>query len=241
VQSAIQLAERAEPGAVVLSQPGSAVDSGYYYPTEVEAELIRCARAGDVDSVRAIAAEVTSENFENRRLSRESVRGLYRELEATRSKLVRLQVTNGTNIGDRSADLDLEHRVRFLLDSLVQLAEHNRQAGTSDSPLKEPIATFVRENALNADMGLKLLAMQFNLSEVYVSKLFRELFGENFHSFVERIRMEHATQLLRTSRLNIEQIAERVGYQSANTFRRVFKRTYGISPSSYDRSGVPPA
>jgi AraC-like DNA-binding protein len=83
--------------------------------------------------------------------------------------------------------------------------------------------------------------MQFNLSEVYVSKLFRELFGENFHSFVERIRMEHATQLLRTSRLNIEQIAERVGYQSANTFRRVFKRTYGISPSSYDRSGVPPA
>lgn len=238
VQSAIQLAERVEPGAVVFSEPETAIDGGYYYPTELEADLIRCVRAGDGQSVRSIATEIAKENFRNRRLSRESVRGLFHEVDATYSKLIRLQVVPGSGSPLRSAGLDLEHRVKLLLDSMARLADKKSRDGTTDSPLKEPIAQFVRENALNTEMGLKLLAMHFNLSEVYVSKLFRELFGENFHNYVERIRMEHATQLLRTSRLTIEQIAERVGYQSANTFRRVFKRTYGISPSSYDRSGI---
>jgi AraC-like DNA-binding protein len=101
------------------------------------------------------------------------------------------------------------------------------------SKLKEPILQFVRDNVFDKNLSLKLLASHFNLSEAYVSRLFKELFEQNFHSFVEDYRMTEAARLLRDSTLNIAEIAERVGYFNTRTFRRVFLQHYGVSPSRY--------
>jgi AraC-like DNA-binding protein len=231
IQVAIQSAEHAEPGGVATEAAWKNGDSMYYYPTEVELRLVKTVRAGNQSEVAAIAEKIEEENLNKRTLSRENQRRLYQELDATRLKV------GNAGCDDARFSIDTggstEERVRALLRYFQAVAAHRATTDSIAGRLKEPIERFVRENALHPEMGLKLLAMQFNLSEVYVSRLFKEQFGENFHSFVEGLRMDQAVRLLRTSALNVEEIADQVGYQSANTFRRVFKRRFGVSPSNY--------
>jgi len=132
--------------------------------------------------------------------------------------------------------VSITERIKLLLEYFERLAQELAEDGAASDALKASLEQFVREHVFSSEMGLKMLATEFNLSEVYLSRLFPQLFGENFHSHVERFRMQRAAELLRSTRLTVEEVADRVGYQSANTFRRVFKRTFEVSPSAFDRS-----
>jgi len=47
------------------------------------------------------------------------------------------------------------------------------------------------------------------------------------------VRIEKAKELLKTSQLSIYEIAERVGYQDAKHFSRLFAKHEGIKPNEY--------
>ena len=51
-----------------------------------------------------------------------------------------------------------------------------------------------------------------------------------------RIRMAHARELLTATDFTMAVIAERVGYQSVYAFSKAFKRTLGVTPSSFRAS-----
>ena len=51
--------------------------------------------------------------------------------------------------------------------------------------------------------------------------------------YAEDLRILEAQHLLRTTNLTINQIAEKVGYPSANTFCRAFRRNTGYNTSTY--------
>jgi transcriptional regulator GlxA family with amidase domain len=51
--------------------------------------------------------------------------------------------------------------------------------------------------------------------------------------YVLSLRMEEAKQMLETSDVAIDDVAEEVGYTEAAAFRRVFRRTTGLSPLQY--------
>jgi AraC-like DNA-binding protein len=72
---------------------------------------------------------------------------------------------------------------------------------------------------------------------------FRQLFGETTAEFVRRQRLEFAHELLRTSDLQVQQIARRAGYAHHGSFTAAFTRQFGYSPKkvSRDRSALPKA
>ena len=57
--------------------------------------------------------------------------------------------------------------------------------------------------------------------------------GLSFVSYLTKIRLEHAVELLRTTEDKTYVIASEVGYTEPNYFSYVFKKEYGISPSKY--------
>ena len=52
-------------------------------------------------------------------------------------------------------------------------------------------------------------------------------------NYVQTLRIEEAKQMLEATIEAIDDIAKEVGYEDANSFRRLFKRTTGISPNKY--------
>jgi len=84
----------------------------------------------------------------------------------------------------------------------------------------------------------------FNLSEVakyscmsqyHFSRIFTNVFGESPNTFVARLRIEKAKNMLITEKFSIGEICERVGYTSIGSFSSLFKKQVGMSPTQYRR------
>jgi AraC-like DNA-binding protein len=70
---------------------------------------------------------------------------------------------------------------------------------------------------------------------------FRQVLGRSPIRYLTEWRMHLAEELLVTTETGVAVVARRVGYDSEVAFSRAFKRTHGVSPSSWraDRSVVP--
>ena len=94
------------------------------------------------------------------------------------------------------------------------------------------IIDFIKANYMNKELGLTIVASKFKLSEGYLSYFFKEQTGRHFTDYVEQVRMDEACNLLENTQLSINEIFDKVGYNSAQSFRRAFKRMKGISPNT---------
>jgi transcriptional regulator GlxA family with amidase domain len=66
-----------------------------------------------------------------------------------------------------------------------------------------------------------------------LSRLFRKNYGLSFQSYLQRLRLEKAAKLLRSTRLPIVRIAKRVGYRDVSRFGQHFKRLFKATPATY--------
>lgn len=64
-----------------------------------------------------------------------------------------------------------------------------------------------------------------------LQRVFADVAGVGFRSYLTRLRMSKAAELLATTALPVKEIARRVGYGDASQFSKAFKRTCGVSPS----------
>ncbi|MHA6530559.1 response regulator [Paenibacillus sp. BAC0078] len=86
------------------------------------------------------------------------------------------------------------------------------------------------------DENLKLdtLADVFTYSSAYLGKLFKNSTGLSFNSYLDKVRMEKAKELLDQG-CKIHEAASEVGFSDVDYFREKFKKLEGISPSDYRR------
>ena len=56
--------------------------------------------------------------------------------------------------------------------------------------------------------------------------------GVNFSTYLETIRLNEASRLIRETDISLNELYLSVGYNNANSFRRAFKKIYGITPSA---------
>jgi len=88
-------------------------------------------------------------------------------------------------------------------------------------------------NNLTRVPDLETLADRLNVSSRTLIRRFKTATGETPLTFLQHARIERAKRLLETTNISFDQIAYRVGYEDVSSFRRLFTRASGISPSSY--------
>ena len=71
------------------------------------------------------------------------------------------------------------------------------------------------------------------LSPAYFSKIFKEEMNCSFTNYINKIRIDHAKTLLRTTPCTLIEISGLVGFEDQSYFSRVFKSIAGISPGKY--------
>lgn len=90
---------------------------------------------------------------------------------------------------------------------------------------------WVRENLARGDITVDEIA---DVCGLHTKTLYRRLLaatGLAPSRFVQRLRLEVATDLLRDTNLRVDEIATRVGYAEASTLRRIVRRELGMSAS----------
>ena len=88
---------------------------------------------------------------------------------------------------------------------------------------------------LQNDISLDDAARTVSLSPPYVSRIFRDIVGINFVSYVKKCKMERACELLRQGEMNVDQVAVSLGYNSTAYFIKNFKDSYGVTPKAYQK------
>lgn len=78
---------------------------------------------------------------------------------------------------------------------------------------------------------LSELAALVKLSPRGLSKAFRQHTGLTPLEYQQKLRLELAKQLMHNPKLTLEGIAERCGFEDARHFRRIWKESFGTSPS----------
>jgi AraC-like DNA-binding protein len=82
------------------------------------------------------------------------------------------------------------------------------------------------------------LAEEVGMSRSPFAARFTTFVGVAPLSYLARWRMQLAAGLLATGTLNLTEVAERVGYESAAAFSRAFKKQFGVAPGAYKRKNV---
>jgi AraC-like DNA-binding protein len=79
-------------------------------------------------------------------------------------------------------------------------------------------------------VSLSQLARVANLSPRHLSDLFRRQLGMTPLQYLTEKRMQRAWQLLEVGELNVQQVADRVGYSNLAAFSDRFRKHFGQSP-----------
>jgi signal transduction histidine kinase/AraC-like DNA-binding protein len=103
------------------------------------------------------------------------------------------------------------------------------------SPLTQAIAAYLIEHFADP-IARDEIAGQLKVSPNYLSRVFRSDTGMTPWEFLSRYRTVQAQKLLLTTQLSITEVAERVGYNDAAYFVRVFHRETGQAPLRYRKS-----
>lgn len=114
---------------------------------------------------------------------------------------------------------------------LVQNYEDTIEFSDGDNAQNErmiEIESYMRQNYKTAT--LTETARRFYLSPAYLSTTIKKQTGYTFSAILQRIRMEHAAELLQNTDLKVEQICENVGYNDTTQFIKSFKKCYGTTP-----------
>ncbi|GHT57318.1 hypothetical protein FACS1894109_09060 [Spirochaetia bacterium] len=91
---------------------------------------------------------------------------------------------------------------------------------------------YILEN-YSRKISLREIASASGLSAPYFSTIFKEEMGENFSSYLNRLRVEKASRMLLDTNFSLSEIAGSCGFEDQSWFSKIFKLFTGVSPGKY--------
>lgn len=105
----------------------------------------------------------------------------------------------------------------------------------SASPLAERAAALIADHLTEADLGTARIAGELAFNADYLGRAFRDTFGETLTDHIQRLRIDRARMLFRSTDRSVERVAAEVGFGDERYFRRIFKRRVGLTPGQFQR------
>ncbi|MDQ0064085.1 response regulator transcription factor [Paenibacillus harenae] len=130
--------------------------------------------------------------------------------------------------------------VRDMIDDLKRLFEEEKDQNHHHPVFMHPgrgstfsvMLEYINEH-FGEDITILGLSKQFNLNPNYISQLFRKELDKTFTEYLTGLRMNRASELLRTTSIPINEIADQVGYKDYFYFSKMFKKILGVPPRGY--------
>jgi len=141
-------------------------------------------------------------------------------------------------------DGDLEQAVTRIIDQLEE-GDRLRQKEEEETPIfrfnadrkaknkyVEQAIKQIREH-YKEDINISTVAEQLQISEGYLSRVFKKETDYTFTTYLSYYRMKVAMELLKEGNLKVYEVADAAGYSDTAYFSAQFKKIVGIAPSEY--------
>jgi transcriptional regulator GlxA family with amidase domain len=101
-------------------------------------------------------------------------------------------------------------------------------------PLVKRTIEWMTKN-LTQPISIDELAGKMHVSYRTLNRRFIEITGLAPLAYLQALKIERAKELLESTYSDFDTITAKVGYEDTSSFRRLFKRSTGISPAQYRR------
>jgi AraC-like DNA-binding protein/ligand-binding sensor protein len=218
--------------------------SGPGYPFDREQALLSCIRSGDTGSCKRILNEFLAVLFF---LSSDQP-NQYEDLQCRAVELVilisRTAISPGTDmrelleISDNFLSRVLKTTDTVELVSLLHIVVEYYAGraslfrGIQHASVMKKAKWYIRKN-FTLKLSLQDVAGVSGLSAPYFSTIFKDEMGENFSSYLNRLRVEKAGELLSATDLSLCEIAKACGFDDQSWFSKTFKLYTGVTPGRY--------
>lgn len=167
---------------------------------------------------------------------------IYDEIERVSGNVIQLPDPNvlHESIGEMLSSMRDDHRMNegqtsaLIYSMLMKLLENSggSGAGGSGNPMMDRAIHYIQTH-LTDKLTVEKIASSTGYSPSYFSHVFSEETGLSPYQFVLKSRLDHAQQLLKTTRLTVQEIAFQCGFNSAANFCYTFRRMTGTSAHEY--------
>lgn len=137
------------------------------------------------------------------------------------------EIGDGELPGEAARELD--ELAEAVVSSIERATDNRRRCGRSEV---EHAIRYVKQNLRRA-VTLYETARHVGLSPNYLGALFRQNVGHGFKWYQNRIRVERAAELLRSSNLKVYEVSDEVGIANYRHFTHLFREHFGVSPRDY--------
>ncbi|MDF1697542.1 MAG: ATP-binding protein [Saprospiraceae bacterium] len=124
--------------------------------------------------------------------------------------------------------------IRKKLQAYYSGLEKEPTPNIKDQPIENQFlkksAAFVEEQIDNSELAISDLASSVLMNQMQYYRKLKALTGQTPTQFIRTIRLKKAVILLKSSDLNISEVAYSVGFNDPNYFTRTFKKEYGYLP-----------
>lgn len=116
--------------------------------------------------------------------------------------------------------------------SPLPILRFNLEKGNKSKYVEQAVA-YIRQNYSNPDISVSMVAEYLDISEGYLSRIFKKETDYTFINYLTHYRIHSAMNLLKDTRMKIYEVADKVGYLDTTYFSTLFKRLIGVSPSEF--------
>jgi len=94
-------------------------------------------------------------------------------------------------------------------------------------------AIFLMQESFEKPLNMQQLAQELPMGYSAFRKNFKAVMGQSPNQYHLQLRLERARELLESTALNINEVAEHTGFDSIYYFSKLFKKKVGCSPNAY--------
>ncbi len=127
---------------------------------------------------------------------------------------------------------EINYTAEKALEKFLHAVQEN--SATKNRIAIQGMKTYIKKN-YHKNITLEEIADSVYLSPSYASRIFKENQGITITDYISKVKLEEAKKMLQNPEYKIDYIAEKLGYNDASYFSKVFRRKEGMSPTQYRR------
>lgn len=124
--------------------------------------------------------------------------------------------------------------IRDIYSLIIELSKPEEKRYLPEEKRKKiaPAIDYIAKN-YTGQIKNETLSSVSGISEVYLRKLFSEIYGVSPMAYVKNLKIKKAKEMLESDFGSISDIAHSLGYSNIYDFSRDFKKQVGVSPTKY--------
>ena len=103
----------------------------------------------------------------------------------------------------------------------------------ADDKLFSKVSEAIKNSLDNSEFSVQQLSEEVGISRVHLNRKMKERYGMSPNAFIRSFRLKQAAYLLVHNKVNVSEVAYKVGFSSHSYFTTAFHEHFGMSPKEF--------